>query len=93
MNKGDTKMNIELTKEMLDAYNDNERVLMCDNEHVNLSITKDRTKIYSYRENGKKYGCYMLPQREIDALNEGKEILFYNGALQVSIIKNIEGDL
>src|SRR3990167_2008910 len=84
---------IELTAEVVKAYNAGEGVHIWDGESVDLYITKDRSRIFSRRVGGMKCGCYLLSPKDIATLNNKESIFFYNGAVKIYLIKTCEETL
>jgi len=82
---------ITLTKEQVDSYNAGEKVLLYDDEWVELKMSKVLSNCYSRRVDGKKFGCYILTENDKIKVNSGEEYLFYNGKTKVYIISG--GDL
>ncbi len=76
---------IELTKSMIQAFNNKETVFLHDCEHARISITRVANVCLSERVQGKKHGLYRPSKIDIGNINTGKKTLFYDGMVQVFI--------
>lgn len=83
---------IMMTKDMIDSFNNNERIDIHDCEFIDIKITKDTNKLYNEIIDNKKYACYLLSPKDKKELNENNKCFLYSGKVKIYLIKE-EGEL
>lgn len=84
---------VELTEEILEAYNTQDSVLLHDCNKIALSITKDMRNARVERVGAKKHATYIFSARDIERINEGVEYLFYDGPVKIKLLKTAKEDI
>lgn len=74
---------IELTEEQVNAYNNNEEVVVYDSDVLRIAITRDTMKAYNYTPKLKKMACYLPNRKDVEEINSGNPYTFYYGKINL----------
>lgn len=87
------KIVFRMKKKDVEDFNNGGVIPVHDCVSISFSISKDITKIHSYKINNKKNSCFNLSEADKEGINSRVEYLFYDGKEHVYIENNTGVDL